>query len=107
MEHFDLAIGWVWEYDEDFVNRLEGEAHSRRKLSTYQIHEHNIEEVLELHRRRKLEFGLFLDRAFDADDRFELLGKTIRKRGGSLVNSYEHTANAIDKANMHLEFIEA
>ena len=108
MGHYDLAIGWIWEYDEDFVRRLEREAQSsRRRVSTYQIHENNIEEVIELHRRRKLEFGHYFDRAFDEDDRFERLGRAILRRGGSVVNPYDRTATAIDKATMHLEFIEA
>ncbi len=106
MEHYDLAIGWIWEYDADFVLALEREA-QRRQLTSYRVHEDNVEDVLDLHRRRKLEFGLYLDRAFDEDERFERLGKAILRRGGAVVNSYEHTVEAIDKATMHLEFIEA
>jgi hypothetical protein len=107
MKHFDLAIGWLWEYDENFVHRLEQEAQDRRGLSTFQIREHNIEEVLDDVRRKKLHFGLYLDRAFDVDDRFSELGRILLRRGGSLVNSYDHTIEAIDKATMHLEFIQA
>jgi hypothetical protein len=107
MEHFDLAVGWLWEYDEDFVRQLEEEAQEHRGLSTFQVHEYNIDEVLDLFSRRKLNFGLYLDRAFDVDSRFEELGRAIMRRGGSLVNSYDQTIEAIDKATMHLEFIEA
>ena len=107
MEHFDLAIGWLWEYDEDFVRQFEGVAQERRHLSTFQVHEYNIDEVLDRFRRRTLDFGLYLDRAFDVDSRFEELGRAVIRRGGSLVNSYDRTIEAIDKATMHLEFIEA
>jgi hypothetical protein len=107
MEHFDLAIGWLWEYDEDFVRALEQEAQHRRKLATFQIQEHNIEEVLNRVRTRSLNFGFFLDRGFDIDERFEHLGKLVMRHGGSVVNSYDHTIEAIDKATMHLQFMTA
>jgi hypothetical protein len=107
MEYFDLAIGWLWEYDENFIHRLEHEAQDRRGLSTFQIREHNIDEVLEFVRKKKLHFGLYLDRAFDVDKQFSELGQILLRHGGSLVNSYDHTIEAIDKATMHLEFIEA
>ncbi|MDP4199068.1 MAG: hypothetical protein Q8922_13990 [Bacteroidota bacterium] len=106
-ECYDLLIGWTWEYDRDFVLALERHAQAKRRLSTFQVHEGNIEEVLARHRQRKLEFGLYLDRAFDVDERFERLGRSIERRGGAVVNSYDHTVEAIDKATMHLEFIEA
>ena len=111
MRRFDLAIGWLWEYDEDFVQQLEQKAQSRRLknagLSTFQIHDRNIDEVLDLVRHRRLDFGLYLDRAFDVDSRFEELGRMVLRRGGSIVNPYDKTIEAIDKATMHLEFIEA
>ncbi len=103
----DLAIGWLWEYDESFVLALEREAQERRGLTTFQVSEFNIEEVLDGVRRKKLYFRLFLDRAFDVEPRFERLGKLVLAQGGSVVNSYERTVEAIDKATMHLEFLSA
>ncbi len=103
----DFAIGWLWEYDADFVFALEREAQQRRKLSTYQVHGFNIDEVLAGVRHRSLKFRFFLDRGFDVDDRFSQLGRLIVKQGGSVVNSYERTVEAIDKATMHLEFLSA
>jgi hypothetical protein len=101
MEHYHLAIGWLWEYDEDFVLALEHEAQQYRQLSTFQIHDNNIDEVLDRVRKRELSFGLFLDRGFDIDERFEHLGKLVMRHGGSVVNSYEHTIEAIDKASVY------
>jgi len=103
----DLAIGWLWEYDESFVLALEREAQERRGLATFQVRAFNIEEVLERIRKRSLRFRLFLDRGFDTDPRFEQLGKMVLSHGGSVVNSYERTIEAIDKATMHLEFLSA
>jgi len=103
----DLAIGWLWEYDEPFVLALEREAQERRGLATFQVRAFNIEEVLERIRKRTLHFRLFLDRGFDTDPRFEQLGKIAIAHGGAVVNSYERTIEAIDKATMHLEFLSA
>ncbi len=107
MEHFDLAIGWLWEYDEQFAFDLEHEAQQHRKLSTFQIHEHNIDEVLDRVRNQSLHFGLYLDRGYDVDERFEELGNLLLSSGGSVVNAYDRTIEAIDKASMHLQFISA
>jgi hypothetical protein len=105
-EQYDLIIGWTWEHDEDFIQALEDHAHAQG-LSTFQVREDNIDEVLHQHRHRRIEFSHYLDRAFDVDDRFERLGRLIQRRGGSVVNPYDQTIEAIDKATMHLEFMEA
>lgn len=106
MQHFDLAIGWLWEYDEQFVLDLERAAQARG-FTTFQIAEHNLDEVIERQRARKLDFGAYIDRGFDVDDRFERIGKTIERRGGRVLNQYARTIEAIDKATMHLEFMTA
>ncbi len=106
-ETYDFAIGWLWEYDEPFVLALEEEAQHARDLDTYQVREFNVEETIERVRHRALRFRLFLDRAFDVEPRFVQLGKLILAHGGEVVNSYERTVEAIDKATMHLEFLSA
>jgi hypothetical protein len=106
MDRYDLLIGWLWEYDAHFVLDLERSA-QRRRLKTFQVSEHNIEEVTELVHWRKLQFHMYLDRAFDVDPRFETLGREIRQQGGVILNPYERTIEAIDKATMHLKFLTA
>lgn len=106
-EVYDFAIGWLWEYDESFVLALEAEAQGRRDLDTYKVREFNVDETLDLIYRRALKFRLFLDRGFDVDPRFEQLGKLVVSQGGRVVNPYEQTIEAIDKATMHLEFLSA
>jgi glutathione synthase/RimK-type ligase-like ATP-grasp enzyme len=103
---YDLAIAWTWEHDEPFAKSLEVQV-QQRKLTTYNIGEHNVDETIQLIQKRKIDFALYLDRAWDVDDRFESLGRAILKRGGALVNPYEETTHCIDKASMHLEFISA
>lgn len=107
MERIDLAIGWSWEFDEPFVRALEEACQHRRRLRTYQITPANVDEVLHQLERRELSFGLYLDRAFDVDERFEAIGRLLCTRDGQLVNDYDRTVHSIDKATMHLEFITA
>lgn len=104
METFDLAIAYVWEYDEDFVNLLEDIFH-KNELSTFRIGYHNINEVQELIRDKKLHFHFYLDRAWDVEEEFEKLGKQLEKRKTIIFNPYKNVLHAIDKATMHLEFI--
>lgn len=106
MEKFDLGIAYVWEYDKDFVDLIEKRLQAAG-LSTFVITEHNIHEVTGLVNAKKIGFRFYLDRAWDVDEDFEALGKTLHRRKTYILNPYKNVLHAIDKANMHLEFITA
>ena len=106
MEIFDLAIAFVWEYDDDFVSLIE-QALQQEDLTTFIIKEHNIKEVTSKVRDRKLFFRFYLDRASDADPAFEELAKILTRKKTVIINPYKKVLHAIDKASMHLEFINA
>jgi glutathione synthase/RimK-type ligase-like ATP-grasp enzyme len=105
MQKFDLAVGWIWEYDESFVKLLEHEIHRKYGLQTFRVTEENVNEVLELVRSDSLRFSTYLDRAFDEELIFQELGEAVKLRGGKVMNDYAETSSAIDKATMHLEFM--
>lgn len=104
MDTFDLAISYVWEYDEDFVSRIEHELQSFG-LTTFIIRYHNIEEVTEKIKSRQLFFNSYLDRASDVADEFEELAKILTRKKTKIFNPYKAIRHSIDKASMHLEFI--
>ena len=106
MEIFDLAIAFVWEYDDDFVSLIE-QALQQEDLTTFIVKEHNIKEVTSKVRDRKLFFRFYLDRASDADSAFEELAKILTRKKTVIINPYKKVLHAIDKASMHLEFINA
>jgi hypothetical protein len=106
MEIFDLAIAFVWEYDDDFVSLIEL-ALQQEDLTTFIVKEHNIKEVTSKVRDRKLFFRFYLDRASDADPAFEELAKILTRKKTVIINPYKKVLHAIDKASMHLEFINA
>lgn len=106
MEQFDLAISYVWEYDKEFADLIEKILQSYG-LTTFLISDHNIHEVTELVRRRKLWFTSYLDRASDVDHSFAELAKILTRRKCIIFNAYKKVEHAIDKATMHLEFITA
>jgi hypothetical protein len=103
---YDLAIAFVWEYDVDFVNLIE-EILQEEGLSTYLIRESNVHEVTQQLREKKLSFRFFLDRASDVDHEFEPLAHILSRRKTIIINPYKKVHHAIDKASMHLEFINA
>jgi hypothetical protein len=103
---YDLAVAYVWEYDDDFVELIENILH-KGGLTTFRISNHNIDEVLDKVAHRKLHFNFYLDRAWDVDHRYEELGKRIHRRRAVIFNAYKKVLHAIDKASMHLEFITA
>lgn len=103
---FDLAIAYVWEYDEEFVSLIEKRL-QQIGLSTFRITEKNIFEITEKVKLKKLNFRCFLDRASDVDDDFLELAKTLSRRKTKIFNPYKKIEHAIDKATMHLEFISA
>ena len=106
MEIFDLAIAFVWEYDDDFVSLIEL-ALQQEDVTTFIVKEHNIKEVTSKVRDRKLFFRFYLDRASDADSAFEELAKILTRKKTVIINPYKKVLHAIDKASMHLEFINA
>jgi len=106
MEKFDLAVAYLWEFDQDFIHLLEKVFHENG-LTTFIISEHNIDEVKNRITGKNLHFRFYLDRAWDVDDRFGELGKILAKRKTVIFNQYNKVLHAIDKATMHLEFITA
>jgi hypothetical protein len=106
METFDIAIAYVWEFDEEFISNIEKVFHAR-KLTTFIITENNISEITEKVKTRQLSFTCYLDRASDVDDNFAELAKILTRRKTKIFNPYKKVEHAIDKATMHLEFITA
>ena len=106
MKTFDLAIAYVWEYDREFIEAIE-QLFNLNGLSTFVISEYNVEEVTEDVKNKKINFVAFLDRASDVDDDFIPLAKILTKKKTRIFNPYKKVEHAIDKANMHLEFITA
>jgi glutathione synthase/RimK-type ligase-like ATP-grasp enzyme len=106
MKSFDLAIAYVWEFDEEFVSIIE-KNFQRHGLTTFIITENNILQVTDDIKNRRINFHSYLDRASDVDDNFLELAKILSKRKTRIFNPYEKIEHAIDKATMHLEFITA
>lgn len=106
MKKFDLGLAYVWEYDEDFIKLAEKSLQSSG-ISTYRVTYDNISETAEKIVSGEISFNFYLDRAGDVDEDFEELGEIISKKGTRFFNPYHITEHAIDKANMHLEFISA
>lgn len=104
MEKFDLGLSYIWEYDDDFVNLVEARLHENG-LSFFRINEDNIRLVKKLIANKQIHLNYLLDRAWDEDVSFEVIGRTLRKRKTIILNSYEKVLHAIDKATMHLEFL--
>ncbi len=104
MNTFDLAIAYDWEFDVEFVSAIETIMH-QYGISTYVITYKNISEVTENVKNRRLNFKCLLDRASDVDDNFIELNRILSKRRTYVFNPHKLVEHAIDKANMHLEFI--
>jgi len=104
MNSFDLGIAYDWEFDVEFVSAIEKKMH-QFGISTYVITYKNISEVTENVRHHSLSFRCLLDRASDVDDNFIELNRILTKRSTYVFNPYKLVDHAIDKANMHLEFI--
>ncbi len=106
MEKFDLGLAFVWEYDDDFISIVENAFH-KAGLTTFLLTYNNIYEIIERVENHEIGFHFYLDRAWDVDEDFEALGKTLVKRKTKILNPYKKVLHAIDKASMHLEFITA
>ncbi|MDP4174575.1 MAG: hypothetical protein Q8933_11430 [Bacteroidota bacterium] len=106
MEKYDLAIAYTWEYDEDFVALIRQMA-QEHQISTCVFTEGNIKEITQKLKRRNLAIVSYLDRASDASENFLETAHILSRRNTKIFNPYKLVQHAIDKANMHLEFITA
>lgn len=104
MELYDLAIAYDWEFDVEFISAIEKMMH-QSGITTYVITYKNISQVTEDVKQRRLSFRCLLDRASDVDDNFIELNRMLTKRRTYVFNPHKLVEHAIDKANMHLEFI--
>lgn len=101
---FDLALGWDWEYDREFVQILEARLRSR-SLLFYSVSHHNVEETLDRLRRGSLRFRAFLDRASESTPSFEPLVRFMRRSSALFLNHPEAVRHGADKATMHMELL--
>ncbi|MBN2366866.1 MAG: hypothetical protein EH225_13550 [Calditrichaeota bacterium] len=100
-----MAVSIDWEYDRDFVQLLEEQAH-RKKINSYVIWPGNLEDVYSALEKDDLAFRFLFDRASDTSPEFHKIQKMIREKGGEVLETLEELEWAKDKATMHLEFID-
>jgi hypothetical protein len=102
----DLAIAWDWEYDSDFVQRVETAAQALG-LQTFLISHHNCEETLRAVQANRMHIKVYFDRATETDERFAALSRTLARHDVNYINPPHDVRHASDKATMHLELITA
>jgi hypothetical protein len=108
---YDLAIAWNWEYDREFIDRVQDVA-CRNKITVLEIRAKNVEGIFDLLKKGKIRFRYLLDRASDEDEMFQPMARYVLKqfRSGDKstprpINPHDLQINAADKATMHLEFL--
>lgn len=102
----DLCVAWNWEYDADFMARLDGVCRARG-LSLLQVTPDSLEGVLNCAAEQQLGFRVFWDRASEVDDRFLPLVHYAGEQGAAWINPYAQACATWDKAIMHLGFVDA
>lgn len=103
-ETVDLGIGWEWEYDADFVYRLDRLC-QQAGLRSYLVHPHNLPVVWERVQDGSLFFRTFLDRASDNIEAIRPMVLDLKAKGTPLINDPDLLPRANDKATMHLELL--
>lgn len=102
----DLGIAWEWEYDQAFIEQLH-EACTVKGISTCLVTPANVEKITAKYRADELIFNSYLDRGSDAAKEFLPLAQLVEQSDSRIINSYAAMQWAMDKATMHLEFLEA
>jgi glutathione synthase/RimK-type ligase-like ATP-grasp enzyme len=103
-ETVDLGIGWEWEYDADFVYRLDRLC-QQAGLRSYLVHPNNLPEAWERVQDGSLFFRTFLDRASDNMEAIRPMLLHLKAKGTPLINDPDLLPHANDKATMHLELL--
>lgn len=103
-ETVDLGIGWEWEYDADFVYRLDRFC-QQAGLRSYLVHPDNLPDAWERVQSGSLSFRTFLDRASDNMEAIRPMVWHLKTIGTPLINDPGLLPRANDKATMHLELL--
>lgn len=103
--NYDICIATDWEYDADFLNLIEKDAHDCG-LTTYIVNDDILANTISNIQDRKLNFMYLFDRASDSEPKFQELYRLLVHNGIPVFDSLEQLLWASDKATMHLEFIE-
>ena len=102
METYDLATAWCWEYDADFVHRIDREC-QEIGIRSYLVYPHNLFETLCRMENGELGFRVFFDRASDQEEAFDRLVKGMLDRRIKMINHADRLPLATDKARMQQE----
>ena len=105
-QYIDLCFAWNWEHDADFVRLLQATCDARN-LSLLQVTPQNLEPVLHDLASGQLNFGGFVDRASDSDDRFNPLVEWANQHPVKKVNPYWYARRAWNKVEMDRQFRQA
>ena len=100
MNNFDLAISYTWNYDKEFIDLIEKCFHNNG-LFTFIIDNHNLQEIIDRLRAKKLHFKAYLDRASDDNPEFEQITKILSRRKCYIINPNEKVYKAVRKHLMH------
>ncbi|MBN1292867.1 MAG: hypothetical protein JXB48_13585 [Candidatus Latescibacteria bacterium] len=106
INNYDFCIAWNWEYDADFVCKLNELCHTNG-LSIVQVTPENLTDFQNLLNDDRITFRVFFDRASDTDKRFIQVDQWARDHNVYRPNAYERAYRTWNKATMHLELITA
>lgn len=109
---YDVGVVWNWAYDQEFLQLIVS-AVQAKGLSAFLIDHMNLAEAIEQLKGDRIQFRFILDRASDEDELFlplvqlftRRLSGSIRRPPLRVINPYDLTRRASDKATMHLEFL--
>ncbi len=95
----DLLIAWVWEFDHDFVLKLQ-ENSLKEGLRFEHITVYDVSSFTRKILSGELSVSCFMDRASDVDENFSPLKLWAIESGTDVINTYQATELAINKAYM-------
>ena len=101
---YNLALSVNWIYDWDFINVIEKVSHENG-ISTFIIHDNNLDDTLAKINNDLLYFNFLFDRASDSSKEFLKFQNILKSKKTQIIDSYEKLKWVSDKATMHLEFI--
>jgi len=105
MDFYDLCLASNWEYDDGFIEILDGTCHARgRRLLT--VTPSTLAGALSRLSSGEAGFSALLDRASEADPAFLPLVDIARSLGARRLNPRELADRAYDKAAIHHLFLE-
>lgn len=95
-----LLVSYTWEYDKEFTDQVK-KIFEEKDLSILVFNSDNIDAIASTIRNNEHVFDVYLDRASDVDENFNVISELLKNTSTYMINPIEISDRVVNKSYMH------